>query len=124
MKYDCSKILDYRHEWNRMCDAIFNEGCDNCPIKEAGESCYHIHFITQKHIEIIQKWSNEHPEKTRKQAFLEIFPKADVRLIGINKACFGYLIGEKCGDAKGREIGCEGCWNRPYNGEFEKAREK
>ena len=124
-KYDCSKTLDYVHERKRMCDYFVDQKgirlCDKCPLQ--GLPCSHVCEVTPAHIDGVQTWSDTHPEKTRKEAFLEMFPKADTRLIGVNKACFGYLIGEKCGDARCGEVGCEGCWDRPYNGEFEKARE-
>ena len=124
MKYDCNKTLDYNHEWSRMCETMFDGTCDNCILKDTGISCYNTRYITQERIDIVQKWSDEHPEKTRKEVFLEMFPKADVRVIGIHNVCFGYLIGEECSDARRGEIGCEGCWDRPYNGEFEKARKE
>ena len=126
MKYDCSKILDYVHEWYRMCNAVFYKGCDNCPTKNAGECCYHIRFITQKHIDIIQKWSDDHPEKTRADVFFEMFPDAVWQ--GIDKkipvTCYRHLINIDNNYLCQENYKCKKCWLQPYNGEFEKARKE
>lgn len=61
MKHNCSKTLDYAHEKKRMCD--YYEICENgCPLLGA-KGCRTIDYITQEHIDIVQKWSNKHPEK-------------------------------------------------------------
>lgn len=124
MKYDCSKTLDYVHERNKMCE--YYEICeDGCPLRGV-KGCRGVEYITQKHIDIVQKWSDKHSEKTRKEAFFEIFPKARTTMIGgvgVPVVCFGDFTGVRCeaiyGDAK-----CAICWFEPYNGEFEEAREK
>ena len=126
-KYDCNKTLDYSHEWSRMCKATFDGTCDNCILKDAGIGCYNTRYITQERIDIVQKWSDEHPEKTRKEAYLEIFPKLELlndKVICFDDCfpCFGELLGKNgCDDV---EKTCQDCWSEPYNGEFEKAREE
>ena len=62
-KYDCNKTLDYAHEFKRMC---FGKSCqrDNCPF--LGKSCSP-DSITDEHIQILQKWSDEHPEPPKIQ---------------------------------------------------------
>ena len=123
MKYDCSKTLDYAHERRRMCDAFDKDGdCDKCQLQGVGGNCYNTRSITQEHIDIVQKWSDEHPEKTRKEAFLELFPKASISSDGLPKNCFAVLIGQENTMCVGRC--CDDCWLDPYNGEFEKAREE
>lgn len=57
-KYDCSLTLDYLHECERMCDDMCK--CSDCPL-------YNFHrcvqtVITPEHINLVQKWSNEHHE--------------------------------------------------------------
>lgn len=119
MKYDCSKTMDFKHERNRMCDSYV--GClDNCPLYE--KFCYSTKYLTQEHIDIVQKWSDEHPEKTRNEAFLELFPKASISSDGLPQTCFAVLIGQEKTMCVGRC--CSDCWNEPYAGEFEKAREE
>lgn len=72
-KYDCNKTLDYTHEFKRMCTG---KRCqrDNCPF--LGMYCSS-DSITDEHIQILQKWSDEHPEApklTKKdRMFLECF---------------------------------------------------
>lgn len=68
-KYDCSKTLDFVHEFTRMCDG----GCRACPLQYRKECT--LRKVTEKTIAIVQKWSDEHPEKpklTKKErAFVE-----------------------------------------------------
>ena len=59
-KYDCSKTVDYAHEFTRMCDA----GCEACPLRKGPlhkVGCG-LRKLTEKTIAIVQKWSDEHPE--------------------------------------------------------------
>lgn len=77
-KYDCSKTLDYTHEFKRMC---VGKSCRGCPF--LGMHCSP-DGITDEHIQILQKWSDEHPESklTKKdRAFLECFEGASGRKI-------------------------------------------
>lgn len=124
MKYDCSKTLDYAHEVMRMCKQT---SCENCLIIHGECISLSIKDITKERIDIVQKWSDEHPEKTRKEAYLEIFPKLEAlrdNVVCFDDCfpCFIELIGKGGCDAE--EKTCGECWNEPYNGEFEKAREE
>lgn len=71
-KYDCTKTLDYSHETNRMCTTYAN--CKECVFKGIG--CIPS-SITQESIDIIQRWSDEHPEAPkltkREHDFLDCF---------------------------------------------------
>lgn len=62
-KYDCSKTLDYIHELRRMCKEYTNSSCEGCPFRNM--DCTFVLDITQEHIAIIQRWSDEHPEKPK-----------------------------------------------------------
>lgn len=56
---DCNNILEYRHEYLRMCNSYHR--CDNgCPFE--GKECSEIRGITEEHIQIVQKWSDENLE--------------------------------------------------------------
>lgn len=62
-------------------------------------------------IEIVQKWSYEHPKKTYAQDFFEKFPDApkDEAVKGKSPlACRRVIYGGECPD-----MGCDGCWNEP-----------
>lgn len=81
-KYDCSKTLDFAHELKRICNSYPTCGC-GCPLKE--HSCTTMSGITQECIDVLQKWSDEHPEApklTKKdRVFLECFKRSVDRKI-------------------------------------------
>lgn len=65
--------LEFFRERKRMCGS-FGTTCSNCPASD-GISC--IAFDgEEKAIPIVEKWSAEHPRKTRQSIFLEQFPYA------------------------------------------------
>lgn len=70
-KYDCTKTLDYVHEFHRMCNTVNPSGdlskCDNCSLDS--ETCYVVEDISEERVMLIQDWSDEHPEKMRKEVF-------------------------------------------------------
>lgn len=74
-KYDCSKTLDYAHEFRRMCDSygVCSEGC---PMRDEN-ACSDANVITSARIDILQKWSDEHPKspkiKKRELDFIAMF---------------------------------------------------
>lgn len=76
-KYDCSKVLDYLHEIARIC-TVYTK-CEGCPLKNI--NCAFVHDITQEHVNIVQKWSDEHPEipklTKRDYSFLNCFSPVD-----------------------------------------------
>ena len=118
MSYDCNKTLDFSHEKKRMCFS-YNK-CAGCPLLN---SCHDAQHITKDDIIIVQKWSDAHPDKTRADAFNELFPKFSDNNRIHALLCFHHLIGEKCpkkGLATDVDTECRACWNEPYNGEFEK----
>ena len=98
----------------RMCKTYSEQGCKECPISSyksgANTTCY---FLMKDHSErfeeIVTKWDAEHPQKTLKDRFFEIFPDAQKNATGLPKPCptwLGWL--DKCPEF------CEKCWNRPW----------
>lgn len=81
MKYDCNKTLDCVHELRRIC-TVYTK-CEGCPLKNI--DCAFVRDITQEHVNIVQKWSDEHPEppKIRKEdlAFIKAFKIRDSKYI-------------------------------------------
>lgn len=69
-RYDCTKVLDYYHEFNRMCHSSTCVECGIGDEKRCGD-------VTNETIAAVQKWSDEHPvlpKITREeQLFLEAF---------------------------------------------------
>lgn len=58
--------------------------------------------------EIVRKWANEHPRKTRKDVLFEKFPKAEICKNGSPYCCcaaLGMISKEQCNE------NCTKCWN-------------
>ena len=74
-KYDCEKILDFKHEKQRMC--VEHNFCKDCPMGAVRASCDNISKITEDSIRILQKWSDENPEPPKltpeERAFVAAF---------------------------------------------------
>lgn len=70
--------LKFIEERNRMCDYYTKEdgaeGCADCP--ECDSACNVVRFVTPEYIADVEKWSQEHPRKTRQDVFLEHYPDA------------------------------------------------
>lgn len=70
-RIDCSQALNYSSELERMCDCY--ELCKlGCPLYELKECCDDAKKITQEKINIVQKWSDEHPVRDFKQELLAL----------------------------------------------------
>lgn len=67
-KYNCNNTLEYAHELNRMCMRFSH--CDSCPM--AKRSCK-ARDISEAHINIVQEWSDNHPETVLTDKQVEIF---------------------------------------------------
>ena len=117
---DCSKTENYFKEKARMVNAK-NDGCcrilcNYCPLSKHNNNtnigCMRLEMMyPQKAVEIVQKWSDEHPQKTMLQDFLSKYPKAPFRANSPTpKLCphnLGYSKYNGCDES------CEKCWNRP-----------
>ncbi len=74
-------------EWKRMC--ISSKTCLSCSIgKSAGVSTVCSNVVKkepEKYVAIVEKWSAEHPIKTRQSEFLKFFPMAEMNedVVGI-----------------------------------------
>ena len=72
-KYDCNKTLDGVHELRRIC-TVYTK-CEGCPLKNI--DCAFVRDITQEHVNIVQKWSDENPEPPKltaeERAFVAAF---------------------------------------------------
>lgn len=79
---------------SRMCSS-YDLQCNDCPIGIVGiESkkeyldCYSfIKFHTEEVVEIVEKWMEEHPAKTRKSTLLGMFPKTPINEDGVPSIC-------------------------------------
>lgn len=120
---DCSKTENYFAEKARMTrgaeDGICKLDCLKCPLSSTNNgtndkmSCVDFEALcSEKAIEIVQKWSNEHPQKTYLSEFLKHYPDAWLDENGIPKnlclSKFGLKVLEDCGEKT-----CVECWNQP-----------
>lgn len=78
--------FEFVRERNRMCDSFGHISCGNCPAEKHGE-CVAI-LWDEEIVPIVEKWSKEHPRKTRQDAFLKQYPDAPLSYGIINiKPC-------------------------------------
>lgn len=80
-------IFDLARFMKKYCENP--RGCEGCPLTERSTGFACGDFIREHSEEankIILKWCEEHPVKTRKDKFLEIYPNANVR-DGVVRVC-------------------------------------
>lgn len=111
-KIDCSNTLNYFIEKSRMtreCEI----GCCNCPLdlhsNNNNLTCDNLELIIPGvAIEIVQKWSDEHPRLNNISKLLSAFPDAKM-INGVPEFCvrsLGLCAGIACDDKS-----CAECWN-------------
>jgi hypothetical protein len=69
--------VEFLKERKRLCEVYFEKTeCKECPLENMG--CWTVDFCKddscEKVIAIVEKWSKEHPRKTRQSVFLKMFP--------------------------------------------------
>ena len=118
---DCSKTEVYISESKRMCDYYsdnnFGSCCEDCPFYPS--FCLTTPSMKPEHakeaINIVQKWSDEHPEpkpKTYADMFFEKFPKQTLEYTNPDwkrRICRVELFGGMC-----KHGCCEKCWDEQY----------
>ena len=103
MKKEKATIEDFA----RMCNKN-SPKCEECPLalanNDKGEFCNDLlRKFPDKANEIILKWCEEHPTKTRQEKFLEMFPNAEINKDGVIEIF-------PCNIEKGRYISdCHSC---------------
>ena len=107
--------LEFFKERMRMCD-YYNSvpgGCTACPRNNKGceLSTYRSYDYVKEYIADVEKWSKEHPRKTRLQDFLEKYPDAELCDNGTPKVCCRCLGYNKI--CTYQEVNCKACWNMP-----------
>lgn len=110
---------------NRMCE-FFYARCARCGLSgvnnRTGESCdIFCKKYPEEAVAIVEKWSKEHPVKTRQSEFLKMFPDARVvqGTLGINPCQIEYsrLNTEECHTHMDNEAGCLACREEYWNAE-------
>ena len=117
---DCSKTKVFLAEWERMCDSTFLNNCTLCQLYgRKGDGCsIYVRHYPEEAIKIVQKWSDEHPIKTRLSLLKEQYPNIVLNPnYGIPyDVCAGILYGFENCDGEGN-YDCEKCWNMPIKEE-------
>jgi len=114
---DCSNVVNFFRESDRICDLY---DCPECPLSSQNNE-NHIsycpdsldHENIEKAVEIVQKWSDEHPQRTILEDFLEKYPNAPLNENGSPKAC-PYLVGYEDEGNCNNYSSCRKCWDRQY----------
>lgn len=84
---DCSKTKNYLSEQARMTKSsdvgVCRISCNHCPLSRFNNDeemlCTELELThPEKAIEIVQKWSDEHPPKTYLTEFLKNYPNAEL----------------------------------------------
>lgn len=130
---DCTKTTNYFNEKLRMTKKhklnggayICELNCTDCPLgslnNDASDkmACSDFEIIyPEKAIAIVQKWSDEHPQRTYLTEFLKHFPNAPLHvtgiLTGIPKDVCPYHLGfMSIDDCPKKDRNCIECWNQP-----------
>lgn len=117
---NCSKTKNYFLEKQRMIKKhkyICEFECADCPLHWSKNgmsiSCTKLEKnYPDKAIAIIQKWSDEHPQKTYLSELLKFFPNSSLDENGIPTFCphhLGFMSVDNC-----RTDGnCSKCWKQP-----------
>lgn len=120
---DCSKTENYFAEKLRMTkrtkNGLCENKCSNCPLcsNNNGEGLFCPDFemyYPEKAVKAVQKWSDEHPQKTFLTELLENYPNAplddDGTPTGVCPHTLGLMDIDNCDD------NCIKCWNQPIEG--------
>lgn len=123
---DCSKTENYFAEKLRMTKRTRRQGCkikcSECPLSSQNNgtsdsmSCITFEmYHPEKAIAIVQKWSDEHPQKTYLSEFLKNYPNAPLEDDGTPNFC-PYRLGLMSKDNCRKGHNCVKCWNQPIEG--------
>lgn len=106
--------LDFLNEFNRMCKYHKKDNnCTICPLydQNAYVLCSDIKDYDPEYVlDVVEKWSKEHPKRTYLSVLLEKFPKTNLNN-GIPRFCTHSLGFDHCPVCIDD---CKTCWNREY----------
>lgn len=122
---DCMKTMNYFIEKSRMTtqqkDGVCKLNCVDCPLGGSNNgidvpcSVFETNY-PEKAIAIMQKWSDEHPQKTCLSKLLEYFPNVPLHVTGTPKDLCPYHLGLMSIDDCRKDGNCVKCWNQPIEG--------
>ncbi len=121
---DCSKTENYLTEKLRLTRKLkLSDGtymckiaCGDCPLSGSNNGmhipCTNLEkSYPNKAVAIVQKWSDEHPQKTYLSEFLKNYPNAELDENGIPKFCL-WKLGLEAIKKNCKEKYCIKCWNQ------------
>lgn len=104
--------VEFLNKYNRMCK--YYEGCTGCPIQ-----AFCFDTVPEEMINAVEKWAEDHPQKTMMQDFFEKFPNAPKREDNTPCACpahLGYVKGNNANywesECNEFDYNCVKCWSR------------
>lgn len=116
---DCMKTENYFAEKKRMIKragiGVCRIKCEDCPLGITNNGmdvlCSELETLyPAKAIEIIQEWSNAHPQRTYLSVFLEHYPNVQLYDTGLPKGVCPYNLGLT--DIDDCDNNCVKCWNQ------------
>jgi len=125
---DCLKTENYFAEKVRMTKKhklnggayICELNCTECPLSSLNNgttdnmACSDFETLyPEKAIAIVQKWSDEHPQKTYLTELLKIFPNTPLNDDGTPKGICLHELGATSLDNCEVDNACAKCWNQP-----------
>lgn len=119
---DCSKTANYFAEKRRMTKnpkfGLCGIKCANCPLSNTNNGtnigCEDFEMLYPKEATtIVQRWSDEHPQKTYLTELLKIFPNTPLNDDGTPKGICLYELGATSLDNCEVDNACVKCWNQP-----------
>lgn len=123
---DCNITTNYFNEKLRMTKRAENGlcklSCYNCPLENEnngkGISCVAFEmFYPEKAIELIQKWSDENPQKTFLSELLKNYPNVPLEYDGTPEGVCPYGLGLMDEAGCRKDHNCIECWNQPIEEE-------
>ena len=89
--------IKFTNEAKRMCKS-FGDDCTGCPAFDNSltlcKLCIYCECSEEEKVSIVEKWSKEHPAKTRQSAFLERYPNASIDSQGVLYVCPAVVYGD------------------------------
>ena len=110
--------LKFFKEFKRMCNCYSEEFCAGCP-RKAEPNCDELIMEDDelnKLIADVEKWSKEHPQRTRLEDFKEKYPHAMMETDGTPTICC-IDLGYRQYDCDPLKENCVDCWNMPVEDE-------
>lgn len=110
--------VEFVNKMNRMCAKY--PDCVGCPIETENqdEDCMS-KVPAEQMVAIVEKWTNEHPGKTRQSEFLRVIPNLRLDKAGSIQLCPATITGERCEVYGAAYENCYDCRKNFWNQEVD-----